>query len=160
MTLIERVEAFLVREADLLDDQAWDDWLSLCAEDFRYWMPVERSLRSPQEGVSHIYDDHPMMAARLHRLANPRGFAAEPAPSTLRLVGSISAETMSEHIIARSKLILLEHRDRDRFETDVRTFAARQTHTLIEEEDGFRIRMKRVDLLGAEGSFNALAVPF
>jgi 3-phenylpropionate/cinnamic acid dioxygenase small subunit len=160
MSLSERVQAFLTREANLLDDQNWDEWLALCTEEFRYWMPVDPALASPKEGVSHIHDDHPMMAARLHRLANPRSFAAEPPPSTLRLVGSVEADEREGQVIARSKLILLEYRQRDRFETDVRTFGARQTHTLLADEESFRMVMKRVDLLGAEGSFNALAVPF
>jgi len=28
------------REARLLDEQRWDDWLALYAEDCEYWMPA------------------------------------------------------------------------------------------------------------------------
>lgn len=159
MTLREEVASFLTHEAQLLDEQRWDDWLALLTEDFRYWMPVDKRQKNPKEGVAHIHDDHPMMSARLHRLANPRAFASEPPPSTVRLVGSISAEE-GEMVTARSSLILLEYRERGTFETDTRTFGAHQTHTLLRISDGFKVAMKRVDVLGAGGSFNALAVPF
>ena len=35
-----RIEQFLFREARLLDEERWDDWLALMAEDIHYWMPT------------------------------------------------------------------------------------------------------------------------
>ena len=32
--------AMLYREARLLDDRQWDDWLACYAEDVTYWMPA------------------------------------------------------------------------------------------------------------------------
>lgn len=160
MSLREEAAGWIEREAALLDDGAFEDWLGLLTDDFTYWMPVASEQTDPAQGVSHIHDDHAMISARMHRLANPRVFAAEPPPDTVRLVGSVTAEEDGETIVARAKTILMEHRERDRFETDTRVFGARVRYDLVRAGDGFRMRRKRVDALGASGSFNALMVPF
>ena len=158
--LARDVADWITREAGLLDDARFEEWLGLLTDDFRYWMPVSREQADPAQGVAHIHDDHAMISARMHRLAHPRAFSAEPPPDTVRLVGSITAEEEGDAVVARSKVILLEHRDRDRFEADTRTFGARVEHRLVRDGDGFLMRRKRVDALGASGSFNALMVPF
>ncbi|HBP77531.1 MAG TPA: benzoate 1,2-dioxygenase small subunit, partial [Halomonas sp.] len=34
------IQAFLYREARLLDDREWDDWLALYHKDALFWMPA------------------------------------------------------------------------------------------------------------------------
>ena len=36
----ENLLAFLYREARLLDDKQWEEWLQLYAPDVEYWMPA------------------------------------------------------------------------------------------------------------------------
>ena len=36
---IEKIAAFLYREARLLDDEQWDEWLECYDPDARFWMP-------------------------------------------------------------------------------------------------------------------------
>ncbi len=43
--LKQEIEDFLYREADLLDERHYDEWLSLLAEDVRYWMPMRRNVK-------------------------------------------------------------------------------------------------------------------
>ena len=45
--IIREVEQFLYREARLLDERRFHEWLLLFTEDVRYWMPV-RSNRYPK----------------------------------------------------------------------------------------------------------------
>src|SRR4029077_12714431 len=45
--LIREVEQFLYREARLLDDRRFHDWIQLFTDDVRYWM-VSRSNRYPK----------------------------------------------------------------------------------------------------------------
>ena len=162
MSLREAVTEFLTDEAVMLDEGRFEDWLETITDDFRYWMPVDPAQEDPSQGVAHIHDDHAMISARMHRLAHPRAFSAEPPPDTVRLVGSVRVTDEGEGgvIVARSSLILLEHRDRDRFEVDTRSFGARVRHELVRHGETFCIRFKRVDALGQRGSFNALMVPF
>jgi len=34
------IQAFLYREARLLDDREWDEWLTLYHKDAEFWMPA------------------------------------------------------------------------------------------------------------------------
>ena len=45
--VIRQVERFLYREARLLDERRFHEWLELFTDDVRYWMPV-RSNRYPK----------------------------------------------------------------------------------------------------------------
>ena len=46
--IIREVEQFLYREARLLDERRFHEWVELFTEDVRYWMPV-RSNHYPIE---------------------------------------------------------------------------------------------------------------
>ena len=47
-------EQFLYRQAEILDEQRWDDWLGLFAKDGHYWMPAEAN-QTDGEGVPNIF---------------------------------------------------------------------------------------------------------
>src|ERR1700732_723285 len=51
--LKQEIEDFLYREADLLDERHYDEWLALLTEDVRYWMPMRRNgkLADRERGV-------------------------------------------------------------------------------------------------------------
>src|SRR3977135_4403316 len=44
------VEQFLYRQADLLDNKRWQDWINLFAPSGVYWMPPDPSPQ-PSEGI-------------------------------------------------------------------------------------------------------------
>jgi 3-phenylpropionate/cinnamic acid dioxygenase small subunit len=156
------VAALIEDEARLLDDQDFAAWLAMFDEDCRYWVPVSREQRSPGDGVAHFNDDKQLMGARTHRLLNPRAFGAEPSPRTAHVVSGVRIEAVAEDgtVLASSSQLVLEYRRRDRFEADSRVFGGRVTHRLRPHGDGWMIAEKRVDLVNAEGSMNALAAPF
>src|SRR6201988_2301857 len=56
---IEQIRAFLYREARLLDDRQWDEWLRLYSPKASYWMPSwgddDQLVEDPQQHVSGIY---------------------------------------------------------------------------------------------------------
>lgn len=55
----EGLQAFLYREARLLDDKRWDDWLALYAPHATFWMPSwdddGQLVSDPQREISLIY---------------------------------------------------------------------------------------------------------
>ncbi len=57
--LQQRVEQFLYREARLLDDRQWDDWLACYHPQVEYWMPAwaddDRQTTDPHSEISLIY---------------------------------------------------------------------------------------------------------
>ena len=154
------IEDLIHREAGLLDDRRYGEWLDLFTDDCRYWVPVAPEMSSPRDGPSHFHDDRQVMMVRTHRLANPRAFGAEPSPRTVHIVSGIQIEHDDETgICVVSSQIMLEYRNRDRFEEDQRVFGGRVRHRLRRTAEGLRIAEKRIDLINAEGAFNAMAAP-
>ncbi|MGK3850805.1 aromatic-ring-hydroxylating dioxygenase subunit beta, partial [Enterococcus faecium] len=68
-SLVDAVNALIHREARLLDEQRYDEWVALFTDDCRYWVPVSPAQQSPREGPSHFHDDIQVMKTRVHRLA-------------------------------------------------------------------------------------------
>jgi len=154
------VRAFIEDEARLLDDRQFDQWLALFDADCRYWVPVSPDQRSPADGVSHFHDDKQLLMARTHRLLHPRAFGAEPAPRTAHVVSGVRIDRDDgDALTVSSSQLMLEYRDRDGFENDLRMFGGRVTHRLRDEGERFVIVEKRVDLINADGSFNAMLAP-
>lgn len=159
--LKDELAALVEDEARLLDDRDFTAWLALFADDCRYWVPVSPEQDDPASSVAHFHDDKQLMTARCHRLENPRGFGAEPAPRTTHVVSGIRLERATgDEAVMSSSQIVLEYRRRDRFEADSRVFGGRVTHRFRRDGAGWLIVEKRVDLVNAEGSMNALAAPF
>lgn len=159
MTLNDRVIALVHHEARLLDRRDYAAWVALFADDCRYWVPVSPDQRSPHDGPSHFHDDIQLMRTRTHRLANPRTFGAEPAPRTAHVISGVSVHIDGEAIVAQSSQIMLEYRNRDGFDADQRVFGGQVIHHLRLTGDTLLITLKRIDLINAEGPFNAMAAP-
>jgi 3-phenylpropionate/cinnamic acid dioxygenase small subunit len=85
----------LAREARLLDQQRWSDWLALYAPDCEYWVPARRGDESltedPQVELSHIYyASRAGLEDRVLRITSGRSAASTPAPRTTHILGSVS----------------------------------------------------------------------
>ena len=75
----QRVERFLYRQAEILDEKQWDDWLSLFTDDGHYWMPADPD-QTDGEGVPNIFwEDLNLMKLRIRRNNHPRAHSQAPA---------------------------------------------------------------------------------
>src|SRR5215204_7415467 len=45
LLLGQEITDFLYREAELLDERRYREWLDLLADDIRYWMPIRRNVK-------------------------------------------------------------------------------------------------------------------
>lgn len=146
------VEQFLYRQADILDDRKWDDWLGLFTEDGHYWMPVSED-QTVADGVPNIfYEDLDLMRVRAKRVMHPHAWSQQPAHRTSHVVSNVVIEEEEQEtgdVVVRSKFHVVEYWD-DR----LRHFAGRYRHQLTKTADGYRVRMQRVDLLNADGPFD------
>jgi benzoate/toluate 1,2-dioxygenase beta subunit len=149
-------EDFLLHEARLLDEGKFDDWLALFTADAQYWVPSEPDQQSPHDTVSLMYDDRRLLETRVRRLASPRIYSQEPRSRTSRIVANVTLEeTGSDHALTRSKMMMIEFRRNEQ-----RLFGATCWHKLVRHGDGFRIRLKRVDLVNCDAPLDGLVVPF
>ena len=89
VALQHRVEQFLYREARLLSERRYEEWLELFTDDARYWMPARETVEGLSDsvagegGMAFFDDDKAFMAARVERLRSSLAHAEQP-PSRMR----------------------------------------------------------------------------
>src|SRR4029450_3218436 len=104
--LLEREEeAFLVREAALLDEWRLDDWLDLFTEDARYLVPAtDRRTADPKETLAIINDDMARLRGRVERLKSRHAHREFPWSRTRRFITNVRIkEIIGEEILANAR---------------------------------------------------------
>lgn len=147
---MNEAETFVLREARLLDEQRYAEWLDLFAEDAVYWIPTRPNQQSPHEALSIIYEPKSLLAVRIARLSRGEMHVQSPPSRTLHHVSAV--EVSGDE--ARSALIVAEWRA-----GEARWFAGRTIHRFRREATGLRIVLKRIDLIDGEAPHRAIAVP-
>jgi len=155
--LRERCEQFLYAEAELLDEGNFEAWVELFSDDGSYWLPIDTARREPRGGLNIVYDDRHRLQDRVARLRSGHAHSEDPTSGTQHLIANIrvlprerAADIASSCVLAENDLLVSGRSIIARVrheETDV--FPARVSWILRPHGDSFRIRMKRVDLLGA-----------
>ena len=91
---IVEIKAFLYREARLLDDERWDDWLACYAPNASFWMPAwdddDRLTEDPQSEISLIYyADRQGLEDRVFRIKTERSSATMPDTRTSHNISNV-----------------------------------------------------------------------
>src|SRR6267154_551901 len=130
------VEQFLYRQAELLDEKRWQDYIDLFAEDGMYWMPPEPS-HTTWDGMPAIFaEDKNLMTVRMKRVLHPDAWSQRPLWGTNHVVGNVVVERESPNGDV------------------VRHFAGLYIHHLKKTKDGYRIKLQRVDMTNAQAAFD------
>jgi benzoate/toluate 1,2-dioxygenase subunit beta len=138
-----RVENFLYREARLMDENAYAEWLSLWAEEALYWVPCNVDDPDPNLQVSAIYDDRRRLEERIGRLRDGPAYAQDPKSRMRRVISNIEIEEgAGGDITTYSNFVLAELR---RGVQDV--FAGRAIHKLRRDGESYKITFKKVLLV-------------
>ena len=146
------VEKFLFREARLMDEHRYDEWLSLWTQDAFYWIPSSHEQREDDRMVSVIRDGRDRLESRVARLNSGEVMAQDPKPRLRRVISNIEIEeTPSGEVMASSNFILVYARGSDQF-----TWCGRTIHTLQREGNDFKIAKKKVLLVNSEQEMPAL----
>jgi 3-phenylpropionate/cinnamic acid dioxygenase small subunit len=149
-------ELFLLREARLLDEGKFDDWLALFTPQAWYWVPSEPGQTDRFETVSLINDDRRLLETRIRRLASPRMYSQEPRSRTSRIVDNVSIEeAATSACTVRSKFLMIEYRREQQ-----RLFGGTAWHGLVRASAGIMIAWKRVDLVNCDAPLDGITIPF
>jgi benzoate/toluate 1,2-dioxygenase beta subunit len=158
-SLRQRAEQFLFHEAALLDAGAWDEWLDLFAPQGMYWVPRTRDQQDPVQHISLFWEDARLRSVRVRRITNERNWSQQPPTYSVRVIGNLRLERATDdEVRVRSSFHMLESRAGQQ-----RAFGGWYTHTLSVDPaapQGFRIRLKRVDLLNCDAVHENLQVFF
>jgi len=96
--LKDEIEDFLYREADLLDERRYDEWLALLADDVRYWMPMRRNVKVDdrereftREGrdISWFDEGRETLTRRVRQIQTGIHWAEEPVSRISHLISNV-----------------------------------------------------------------------
>lgn len=146
------VEQFLFREAALLDNRKFENWLDVVADDIRYFMPIRtnRSRReqhleySGDQDSAYFDDDKEMLKSRVRKLRTPGSWAEEPPSRTRHLVTNVVIEEdLGESRFLVSSAFLLY---RNRVERHVDILAGERRDVLRRADNplGFEIAARTI----------------
>ena len=139
--------AFLYREARLLDDREWDQWLELYDANVEYWMPSwdddDRPTEDPQSQISLIYyPNRNGLEDRVFRIKTERSSASLPETRINHMITNVEVlAERSDGVDVRYNFHTLSHRYKV---TD--HFFGTISVTLGKSESGFLITRKKIIL--------------
>ena len=153
----EAAISFVYREARLLDEGRFEEWIELFAEDGLYWAPLEEAQTDSVNVMSIYRDNKTMLRARIERMRHPNAHADVPPPRTLHALSNLEVLSRDDGgISVRSALIMAEWRDQSQT-----CYYARVSWTLeAVAENDFRIKLKRVDLINCDAFHRFMTIPF
>lgn len=146
--------AFVYSEARLLDEQQFEKWLDLFAEDGRYWMPLEHGQTDRRLTASLMDEDLMLLRIQVERLRGLRTYSQKPKSRSHHLLQQPQVDVFdpeANRYVTWSAMHYVETRvDRQDL------YAAWATHELAVIDGALRIRMKRVDLVNCDAAFGSI----
>ncbi len=151
MTGVGELGAFVRREARLIDEQRWEEWFSLFAEDGVYWVPLTPGQTDPLGHNSLAYEDSLLLRLRVERLRE-RPFSQRPPSRCQHVLQAPEVEGVADglHVVRTAFFYAEVQGDAQQVHAGV------AWHRLRETGEGLRIVQKRVDLLGSETALVSL----
>ena len=155
--LIRAVESFIYHETLLADDNRYEDWEQLWADDGTYWVPLLPN-DDPFTDTSIVFDNRRRIGIRIRQLVEGRRPTQTPKSRIRRVVSNVelvepSAElglpdrlaSVPWDVGAFANFVGVEAKD------DRRTFVAGRTlYGLRRSRGQFQMVMKRVELVDSD----------
>ena len=152
LLLQHEIEELFYREAELLDERRYEEWLGLLTDDVRYWMPMRRNV--PHDGLDREFtregldvnwfdEGKDTLGRRVKQILTGVHWAEEPPSrichmiSNVRVLGSAPAE-----VTAGCRFLIY----RNRVETETDLLVGKREDVLRRVDGGFRIARRKVVL--------------
>ena len=145
---------FVVREARLLDDKRYDEWLDLWTDDGIYWVPLTPEQSEGIHHNSHLYEDKLLRELRIERLKSPRAFSQQPPTRSHHLLQTPTvehADPAANRYVVRSEFHYTESQG-----DELNTFVGTCFHHLTVEGGALRMTLKRVNLINCDAALPAV----
>jgi 3-phenylpropionate/cinnamic acid dioxygenase small subunit len=146
------VQEFLYREAELLDERRYEDWLALFTDDARYFMPLRRNVPHDEaereftrEGsdVNWFDEGKDTLGRRVQQILTGVHWAEEPPSRICHMVSNVQVlrSTPSE-IEVKSRFLVY----RNRVETETDFLVGKREDLLRRENGSFKIARRKIVL--------------
>lgn len=143
------VQSFLFREARLLDNGRYNDWLNMLSDDVHYWMPtIENSLgtgephRYSPRALAFFDDDLGSLRKRVQKLTDRTAWTENPPTRQCRVISNIEIEQTEADGELAVHSTFVHHRgmgERDQF-----YLAGRREDLLRRDNRGLRLAKRKV----------------
>lgn len=151
------IEDFLYREADLLDNRHFREWLDLFTDDATYFMPIRHNVKFGQQsgrentrlgkGISWFDEDKWTLTKRVDQILTGFHYAEEPLSRVSHMVSNIQLQAIREDADQQEADVrshFLVYQNRGEYETYL--FVGRRTDTLRYAADHWMIARREIIL--------------
>jgi len=157
LLLKEEIEELLYREAELLDERRFEDWLDLFTEDARYFMPMRRNVPAEEpareftrEGVDVNWFDEgkDTLTRRVKQILTGIHWAEEPPSRICHLVSNVQilsarpAGPSPTELVVKSRFLVY----RNRVETETDFLVGKREDLLRRVNGGWQIARRKIVL--------------
>lgn len=151
MEMQYRLEQFYYKEATMLDERRFSEWLDLFTEDTHYWMPIRRTtlakdkhLEFTKPGDMAYFDDtKEMLATRAKKLDSAHAWSENPPSRSRHLITNVQ-DLGSDG--SSMKVMSNFHLYRIRFESDEDSWFGHRIDELVPHEGTFQIKKREIYL--------------
>jgi dibenzofuran dioxygenase beta subunit len=150
VVLRHRVEKFYYREARLLDEGRYEEWLALFDDAVHYWMPATETRETRADGIrksdelSLFDDDKKFLEARVARIHTDLAHAENPPSRTRHFISNVEVLSQSaEEISVQSNFMVFQSR-LERSESIY--FGSRNDQIDISSQDRWRVTRRKIVL--------------
>ena len=143
----DRFRMLIEREARLLDQLRFDEWLSMYAPECIYWVPGTPEAGDPRREITISFDDRRRMEDRIYRLRTGYAWSQSPKSRTVRMISNVEVFSTQQSSIrmVRSNFLISEFRvDGTRF------LSGWCGHRFIENAHSWQIRVRQVNLIDCD----------
>jgi 3-phenylpropionate/cinnamic acid dioxygenase small subunit len=146
----ESFRMLLEREARLLDQLRYEDWLGLYARECVYWVPATPNAGDPRREVAVMFDDRRRLEDRVYRLRTGFAWSQAPASRTVRLITNVEVFATADDAVRmlRSNFLITEF-----WGDETRILSGWTGHRCVQQQDGrWLIAAKQINLLECDQS--------
>jgi 3-phenylpropionate/cinnamic acid dioxygenase small subunit len=132
LLLVQDIADYLYREAELLDERRYEEWLGLLADDIRYWMPMRRNVKFGDEAreftrsgadINWFDEGKDTLTRRVKQILTGIHWAEEPVSRISHLVSNVQLIEATPSVVdpreVTVKCRFLIYRNRVETETDI-----------------------------------------
>ncbi len=132
------------REARLLDQLRYDDWLAMYTAECIYWVPSTPNAGDPRREVSVMFDDRRRLEDRIYRLRTGFAWSQAPASRTVRLIANVEVFVTAhdDSRMLRSNFLISEF-----WGDETRVLTGWTGHHVVYDGHGWKISTKQVNLI-------------
>ena len=135
------------REARLLDQLRYEEWLGLFMPECIYWVPATADAGDPRREVAVMFDDRRRLEDRVFRLRTGYAWSQAPSSRTSRLVANVEVfrSDRQDQRMVRSNFAISEFWD-----GEIRMLAGWCGHRFRQTDGAWLISAKQINLLNCD----------